>query len=200
MKNWFEVSVRYEKIFENGTQKKVTEKILVDALSYTECEARSIEEMTPFITGEFTVSDIKRANYSELFFSDEESADRWFKCKLIFITLDEKSGNEKKTATHVLVQAADLRDAVKKLDEGMKGTMVDYQIGSITETPIIDVYPYVSAEIEETIGENANSPVVSRFLTSLPDGCKTTITVAGKTVVVDKTGKGTVVSPQSREV
>ena len=93
-------------------------------------------------TGEFTVSDIKRANYSELFPSDEESADRWFKCKLIFITLDEKSGAEKKTSTQVLVQAADLRDAVKKLDEGMKGTMADYQIGMVSETPLMDVYPY----------------------------------------------------------
>ena len=76
--------------------KKVTEPYLVDALSFTEAEARIIEEMTPFITGEFTVSDIKRANYSELFPSEEEAADRWFKCKLIFITLDEKSGAEKK--------------------------------------------------------------------------------------------------------
>ena len=126
-------------------QKKVTEPYLVDALSFTEAEARIIEEMTPFISGEFTVSDIKRANYSELFPSDEESADRWFKCKLIFITLDEKSGAEKKTSTQVLVQAADLRDAVKKLDEGMKGTMADYQIGMVSETPLMDVYPY-SAE------------------------------------------------------
>ena len=128
MHTWFECKIRYEKVMENGMQKKVTEPYLVDALSFTEAEARIIEEMTPFISGEFTVSDIKRANYSELFPSDEESADRWFKCKLIFITLDEKSGAEKKTSTQVLVQAADLRDAVKKLDEGMKGTMADYQL------------------------------------------------------------------------
>ena len=90
MHTWFECKIRYEKVMENGMQKKVTEPYLVDALSFTEAEARIIEEMTPFISGEFTVSDIKRANYSELFPSDEESADRWFKCKLIFITLDEK--------------------------------------------------------------------------------------------------------------
>lgn len=145
MHTWFECKIRYEKMMENGMQKKVTEPYLVDALSFTEAEARIIEEITPFISGEFTVSDIKRANYSELFSSDEESADRWFKCKLIFITLDEKSGAEKKTSTQVLVQAADLRDAVKKLDEGMKGTMVDYQIGMVSETPLMDVFPY-SAE------------------------------------------------------
>lgn len=149
MHTWFEVKIRYEKVVVNGMQKKVTEPYLFDALSFTESEGKCIQEMTPFISGEFTVSDIKRAKYSEIFFSDEEAADRWFKCKLIFTTLDEKSGAEKKTSTQILVQAADLRDAVKKLDEGMKGTMADYEIGSVSETPIMDVYPY-EAEKEPT--------------------------------------------------
>lgn len=142
MHNWFEGKIRYEKINEAGMNVKVTEPYLVDALSFTEAEARLIEELSPFISGEFTVSDIKRANYKELFFSDEEAADRWFKCKLLFVVLDEKSGVEKRTPANVLVQAADLRDAVKKLDEGMKGTMADYQIGAVSETSIMDVYPY----------------------------------------------------------
>lgn len=142
MHTWFECKIRYEKTMENGSVKKVNEPYLVDALSFTEAEARIIEEMTPFISGEFTVSDIKRANYSEVFFSTEEAADRWFKSKILFITLDEKSGNEKKTASHLLIQASDLRDAVKKLDEGMKGTMADYEIASVTETALMDVYQY----------------------------------------------------------
>ena len=79
MHTWFECKIRYEKVMENGMNKKVTEPYLVDALSFTEAEARIIEEMTPFISGEFTVSDIKRANYSELFPSEEEAADRWMK-------------------------------------------------------------------------------------------------------------------------
>jgi hypothetical protein len=147
--NWFECKVRYEKVMENGMNKKVTEPYLVDALSFTEAEARIIEEVSPYISGEFTVSDIKRANYTELFSSDEEAADRWFKVKLLFITLDEKSGSEKKTASYVLVKAADLRDAVKKLDEGMKGTMVDYVIASVAETPIMDVYPFRAEKNEK---------------------------------------------------
>ena len=142
MQNWHEGVIRYEKVTEEGKVKKVNELYLVDALSATECEARLIEEMTPFITGEFAVKSVKESNYSELFLSEEEAADRYFKCKLIFITLDEKSGAEKKTSTQVLVQAADLRDAVKKLDEGMKGTMADYQICSVVETAIMDVYLY----------------------------------------------------------
>ena len=145
MHNWFECKIKYDKTLENGLTKPVTEPYLVDALSFTEAEARIIEEMTPYLSGEFTVSDIKRAKYSELFFTEDTSADRWFKCKLTFITLDEKSGAEKKTSTNVLVQASDLRDAVKKLDEGMKGSMADYLISSIAETAIMDVYPY-SAE------------------------------------------------------
>lgn len=142
MHNWFTCKIRYEKIAENGMNKKVTEPYVVDALSFTEAESRIIEEVTPFITGEFTVSDVVRANFSEIMFCDEEEADRWFKCKLWFITLDEKTGVEKRTATYILVQAADLRDAIKKLDEGMKGTMADYTIASVSETAIMDVYPY----------------------------------------------------------
>lgn len=80
MHTWFEGKIRYEKVAENGMNKKVTEPYLVDALSFTEAEARFIEEVTPFIAGEFTVTDIKRANYSEIFPSDEEAADKWYKC------------------------------------------------------------------------------------------------------------------------
>lgn len=144
MQKWFECSLKYEKVMENGKEKKVTELYLVDALSITEAEARLIEEMNPFMQGEFQCKGIKEAKYSEIFFSEEVTADRYFKCKLLFITLDEKSGKEKTTSTQILVQAADLRDAVKKLDEGMKGTMADYKIASVSETKIMDVYPYES--------------------------------------------------------
>lgn len=144
MNNWFLCKIRYEKVMENGMEKKVTEPYLVDALSFTEAEARILEEITPFISGEFTVADIKRVNYSELFPCEEESADKWYAGRLAFITLDEKSGNEKKTYTNVLIQAADIRDAMKKLDEGMKGTMADYQSVSLKETEIMDVFIYKS--------------------------------------------------------
>ena len=153
---WFECKIRYEKTMENGMVKKVTEPYLVEALSFTEAEARIIEEISPFMTGEYTVADIKRANYSELFPSEEEAADRWFKCKVVFITLDEKSGAEKKTSTLILVQAADLRDAVKKLDKGMEGTMADYQIASVAETTIMDVYRYQAASDDKPEIEQAS--------------------------------------------
>ena len=143
---WFECKVRYEKTMETGLLKKVTETYMVDALSFTEAERRFIEEMTPFISGEFVVTDIKRARLAELFESMDASADRWFKAKVAYITLDEKTGAEKRTAQQVLVQATDFRDAVKNLDKCMEGTLGDWVIVSITETNIIDVYHYKQAE------------------------------------------------------
>lgn len=141
-KNWFECKIQYEKTMENGVQKKVTEPYLVDAFSFTEAEGRIIEEITPFISGEFKVTDIKRANYLEVHPSTDSNADRWFKFKLQFIVLDEKSGKEKKTPCFVLVQAADFKDAIRKLEESMKGSMADYIIASCNETAYMDVYFY----------------------------------------------------------
>ena len=135
MHNWFECKVSFEKIMENGAQKKVTEPYLVDALSFTEAEARIIEEIRPFVSGEFTVTDIKRARLSELFFN--ENGDRFYKIKVYFITLDEKSGAEKKTAAQMLAQASNLKDAIAVLEDGMKGTLADYTIASVTETQLI---------------------------------------------------------------
>ena len=140
MHNWFECKVSFEKVLENGMQKKVTEPYLVDALSFTEAEARIIEEIRPFISGEFTVTDIKRARLSELFFN--ENGDRFYKIKVYFITLDEKSGAEKKTAAQMLAQACTLKEAIAVLEEGMKGTMADYTIASVTETMLMDVFPF----------------------------------------------------------
>lgn len=156
MHNWFTCKIRFEKTLENGMNKKVTELYLVDALSFTEAESRIIEEMTPFISGEFEVSGVAKANYNELFACEEESADRWFKCKLWFVTLDEKTGAEKRTVFNVLVQASDLRDAIKKLDEGMKGTLADYVIASVSETAIMDVYAYKAEPDVEPEFKNAD--------------------------------------------
>ena len=143
MHTWFLCKISYEKTLENGTDKKVTEPYLVDALSFTEAEARIIEEMTPYVSGEFSVAAVGRAKFTEIFFADDDiNASYWYKVKLGFITLDEKTGSEKKTYSNVLVQASDLRDAVKRLDAGMKGSMADYIIASVAETPIMGVYPY----------------------------------------------------------
>lgn len=139
--------MRYDKTLDTGLIKTVTEPYMIDALSFTEAEARIIEEITPFISGEFSVSDIKRVKYSDTFFN--ESGDRYYKAKLYYITLDEKSGAEKKTAVNVLVQASELREAVDIIDEEMKKTMIDYSIAGVTETAIMDVFTYKTKNEEK---------------------------------------------------
>lgn len=148
MHNWFECKVSYEKIMEDGKQKKVTEPYLVDALSFTEAEARIIEELTPFISGEFVIKDIKRAKLSEIFFN--ENGDRFYKIKVYFITIDEKSGAEKKTATQMLTQASNLKEAIEVLEKGMKGTLANYEIASVTETALMDIFPYDAEDDKNT--------------------------------------------------
>ena len=148
MKNWFESKVTYEKTLENGTQKKVTESYLLDALSFTEAEARTIEELKQYISGEFTIANIKRYKLNELFFS--EAGDCYFKAKIQFITLDGKSGTEKKISAYMLAQANDIDQAQEVIKEGMKGTMADYVIAEVKETKIMDVFPYKATSDEES--------------------------------------------------
>jgi hypothetical protein len=144
MNNWFECKVSYDKMMENGIQKKVTEPYLVDALSFTEAEARIIEEIKPYISGEYTVADIKRARLNEIFFN--ENGDRYYRAKVYFITLDEKSGAEKKSAANMLVQASTIQEAMTALEEGMKGTLADYVVASVAETSLMDVFPFAPKE------------------------------------------------------
>ena len=145
MSNWFECKVSYEKtIAETGIMKKVTEPYLVDALSFTEAEARIIEEITPFMSGEFAVAGIRRVRYAEIFFN--EDADRYYRCKVNFITLDEKSGMEKRTAQAMLVQASSLKDALDRLNEGMKNTLADWEVVAIADTPLMDVFKFAVKE------------------------------------------------------
>ncbi len=139
MANWFECKVRYDKMLEAGQQKKVNEPYLVDALSFTEAEARIIEEISPYISGEFSVSAVKRTRIAEIFF--DETGDRWYNVKYNIITIDEKTAVEKKTSVLTLVQASEFQKAVDNFMENMKGTMADFEIASVTETPIMDVYP-----------------------------------------------------------
>ena len=138
MANWFECKVRYDKMMENGVVKKVNEPYLIDALSFTEAEARIIKEQTPFISGDFSVSAVKRTKISEIFRDDR--ADKWYLVKVAFITIDERSGVEKRSTSQILVQAKDFKNALDTFLEGMKGTMADFEIVGINETPLIDVY------------------------------------------------------------
>ena len=146
---WFLCKIRYEKTMDDGLQKRVTEQYVVDALSFTEAEARIIEEMSSYINGEFEIWEIDRAVFKEVFFSDDDMADKWYKSKLQFITIDEKTEKEKKTNVYYLVQGSSLENARRNIDEIMGGTMIDYVISSVSETPVVDVFEYLNKGNEE---------------------------------------------------
>ena len=139
---WFECKVRYEKTGDDGMPRKVTETYVVDALSFSEAESRILEEMGKYVSGELEVCDLKIAQYKEIFLADNDLADKWYKAKLAFITIDEKTDKEKKTSVFYLVNAGNINSALKNVDELMGSTMIDYQTCNLTETHIMDVFEY----------------------------------------------------------
>lgn len=137
---WFETKVQYDKVQEDGMQKKVTELYVVDALSFTEAESAITEEMTPYISGDYKIKNITPANYHEVFFSDSMEDDKWYKAKLAFITIDEKTEKEKRSIVHYLVQARSTDTAQQAINDVMSKSMIDYETVSISETKILDVF------------------------------------------------------------
>lgn len=146
---WFICKVRFEKTMEDGLQKKVTEIYVVDALSFTEAEARIMEQMSSYISGEFSIENIDPAPFGEIFFSDGETDDKWYKAKLAFITIDEKTDKEKRSIVNYLVQGGSFDQAKKHIEEVMGGTMIDYVIDTLKETKYMDVFEYVVTKKEE---------------------------------------------------
>ena len=146
---WFECRIRYEKTMEDGMQKKVSENYVVDALSFSEAEERITEEMSSYVSGEFEIMDIKIAPYAEVFFADSDSADKWYKAKLAFITLDEKTQKEKKSTVNYLFNAGSMNGAVKSIDEVMSQSMVAYVVSAVNETTLMDVFEYKKKEKDD---------------------------------------------------
>ena len=139
---WFECKIRYEKIMEDGLPKKINDVYVVDALSFSEAEERIIEEMSSYISGEIEIVDAKIAPYTQIFFADDNLADQWFKAKLSFITIDERTNKEKRTSMMYLVNAGNISSAINNIDKVMSGTMIDYVTTSISATKIFDVFEY----------------------------------------------------------
>lgn len=139
---WFTTKVKYQKQAEDGTEKVVSETYIVDALSFTEAESSIIDEMSVYVSGEFQVSGITKAAYKEIFFSDVDDDDKWYKAKLQFITIDEKTEKEKRSNVNYLVQAKSLARALRYIDEVMGKTMIDYDTVAIAETPVMDVFEH----------------------------------------------------------
>ena len=138
--SWYETGVKYQKMKEDGTEKVVTERYVVDALSFTEAENTIIDEMSVCVSGEMTVSNLGKAKYNEIFFSDVNDDDKWYKAKLQFIVINDKSDSEKRSNVVYLVQAKSIARALRYIDEVMGNTMIDYDIVGINETKIYDVF------------------------------------------------------------
>ena len=148
MATYFECKVKYDRTLETGAQKSVTEPYLVDALSFTEAEARITEEMRPFTTGEFAVTAVKRVKFDDIFF--KKGGDRWYKVKINMITIDEKTAAEKRTSSNTLVQASEFKEALDTFLACMRGTAFDYEIAAIDETPLMDVF---AANLSQTLAD-----------------------------------------------
>ena len=151
--NWFECKVKYAKIDEvSGKEKKTSESYLVDAVSFTEAEARIHKELEQMIGGEFNVTNISKSNITELY--PNENGDRWFKAKVSFIDIDEASGKEKKANNYMLTEANNVKHAYEFLEECLSTMIVPYEIHSIAESPLMDVFPFFSDELNEEIPEH----------------------------------------------
>ena len=154
---YYEVKIQYQEMQEDGKEKKVTEQYVVEALTFTEAESRIIEEMTPFIDGDFDVVSEKIAPYNEILLSDSYSDDKWFVSKVAFITIDEKTEKEKKQTFRYLVQAATSELALDYTKEMFSHGMSDYRIEAVQDTPTLDVFLYeVKKEVAETPEKNAD--------------------------------------------
>ena len=208
---YFECGIRYEKLLENGMQKKVTEQYIVQACSFTEAEARFTNEMSAFISGESEVVSEKITNYTEVVPSAGAQADKWYKVKINYIQIDERTEKEKKTATYLLVQAKDIDDARRMTNKYMEGSMIDWDCEAVSETKIMDVFLYEADRInkdttvdkDKVVNDIANSPsckrAVKKFIDSIPNGQKVTISATGcEDVVIDKTNTNIDVSFQKK--
>lgn len=148
MQTWFEVKAKYVKIDDDGKERKVNETYLVDAVSCTEAEARLTEELLKMVRGEFSVGKVVTSNIIEII--AHETGEYWWKAKISIVTIDEAAGKEKKINNYFLVAADDLKEALKRLEEGLSYILVPYQITALTLSPIVDVFPY--------FGEKASIP------------------------------------------
>lgn len=137
---WFETKVRYDKTMEDGREKKVTEVFVVDALSFTEAETKITEELSAYTSGETFIKAITRTPYLVVIFSDDSKDDKWYRVKLAFITLDERTNKEMKTLVTYLFQAANIDKARSYIKEFMGESMCDCDVVSISETQVLDIF------------------------------------------------------------
>lgn len=140
--SYIETAVRYRKMMEDGQEKKVTERFVVDALTCTEAEERTIQELTPYVSDGLDVTSSKKVNIADIFNPDE--ADRFYLAKVSLISIDERSGKEKRTASQWLVGATDFSDAYETVLREINKCVADVEILALAETPVREYFPVKS--------------------------------------------------------
>lgn len=152
MNNWFTVKVKYTKQLENGAFKRVSEPYLLAAMTFTDAEARIYEELGAIIRGEFTVTNIARTDYHDIF--QYEDSDTWYKCKISFESATEDSDKAKKVSQNFLIGAHSVKEAFERMHESLSTMLVDFMIPSIIVSPIVDIFPYTE-ELDKEISRRA---------------------------------------------
>lgn len=159
MNKWYTCKVKYNRYDDEGRFKTVTEPYLVDAVSFTEAESRIYEKVGDLVDGDFFVTTINKSNISDIFHFDD--TDKWYATKVKYISVDDESGKEKKITSNMLVAATNVKDAYEKIEEGLSTMLVPYDITSIVESPIIDIFPFESSEDSAEEEEEEIDPYIS---------------------------------------
>jgi hypothetical protein len=164
MNSWFTVRVKYTKQLENGTFKRVSEPYLLAAMSFTDAEARIYEELGSVIRGEFNVVGINRTELHDIFAYDD--ADVWYKVKVTYEAEGDEEEKKKKISQNFLVSAHSVKDAYDRIKESLSILLVDFQIPSISVSPIVEIFPFhenLDREIER-------KPLEKELTESVPKG------------------------------
>ena len=140
--NWFEVKVKYVKVGEDGKEKKVSELYLLDSKSFTEAEARIIEELKEMIQGDFCIEAIKKSNITELVDSNDANDDKWFKAKVAIIDADSISGREKRSNQYFLVAGSDDDKSMQNKQKAISTYVLPFDILQVVDSNIMDVFRY----------------------------------------------------------
>lgn len=146
MNSWFTVKVKYTKQLENGTFKRVSEPYLLAAMTFTDAEARIYEELGSSIRGEFQVTGIARTDLHDIFQYDD--AEQWFKCKVTYDRIDEDGEKAKTISQNFLVSAAHVKEAYERIEESLATLMIDFNVVSITASPIVEIFPYREEDVQ----------------------------------------------------
>lgn len=146
--NWFEATVKYIKVMEDGRERKVKESYLLDAMSYTEAETRIKSEMESIVKGDYYISSLKPSNIIEVISSDDLNDDRWYKAKIAIIDADQVSGKEKKANSYYLVAASCTNKSLENINKNLSTYIVPWEVVSVADTNFMDVFPYFEKEVQ----------------------------------------------------